>query len=364
MATVFDYIDWRGDLTFAQSAPNEVDALILSMISYVDFDGIVPSEESFPSITLLEAAKKYVRIHRGKPKKLGLILPPEVISLLAKAAKSKRFGSLRLFEYVNKVSGEEELQFSALTLVDDGGLNFVAFRGTDDTLVGWKEDFNMCFMHPVPAQLEAVAYLERLAPTLNGTFVLCGHSKGGNLAVYSAVCVSPAIKERISAVYNNDGPGFTEEFISSPQYTDMLPKMRTIVPQSSVVGMLLAHEESYEVIKSSFSGILQHNPFSWEVLGASFIHLSTVTEESRMIDRTLKEWLGGMTPEVRETFVDSLFETIAASGATTLTELSSDKIKLVKAWNNLPPESRALVRKCIALFIKDSANARKRHTVK
>ncbi|MBE6549073.1 MAG: DUF2974 domain-containing protein [Ruminococcaceae bacterium] len=353
MPTVFDYIDWRGDLTFDQSSMGEVDALILSMISYVDFEDILQEEDGSPSMTLLDVARKYARMHRGKPQKLGLIVPPEVVSIMVKAAKSKRFGGLFVHSYVNIVNAETETQFSAVTFSYGEKAHFIAFRGTDDTLVGWKEDFNMCFMHPVPAQLEALSYLEAIAQKNMGRLFLGGHSKGGNLAVFSAVRACPQTRERIITVFNNDGPGFTREFVESIEYTDMLPKIRTLVPQSSVVGMLLEHEGVYEVIKSAQSGILQHNAFFWEVLGNSFVHLNTVTGESMMIDRTLKKWLSEMSPEVRETFVDSLFETIAASGATTLTELNADKIKLVKTWNNLPPESRALVRKCISILIRD-----------
>ena len=358
MSTVFDYIDWRGDLTFEQSSLNEVDALILSMISYVDFTEILQDEAGAPLPTLLDVARRYARLHRGKPQKLGLIVPTEVVSIMVKAAKSKRFGSLLVHSHVNIVNAETETQFSAVTFSHGEDAHFIAFRGTDDTLIGWKEDFNMCFMHPVPAQLEALSYVEDVANRSSGRLFLGGHSKGGNLAVFSAVRSSPHTRERIISVFNNDGPGFTREFVESTEYTDMIPKIRTFVPQSSVVGMLLEHEGTYEVIKSVQSGILQHNAFFWEVLGNSFVHLNTVTSESMMIDRTLKKWLGEMTPEVRETFVDSLFETIAASGATTLTELNADKIKLVKTWNNLPPESRALVRKCISILIRDARAGR------
>ena len=206
MTTIFDYVDWRGDLTFARSELNEVDALILSMISYVDFADIISSDQNDQPITLLEAARKYVRLHRGKPQKLGLILPPEVISIMAKAAKSRRFGGLLMSAYVNHVDSENETQFSAVTFSFGQNWNFVAFRGTDDTLIGWKEDFNMCFMHPVPAQLEALSYLERIAEKRSGQLFAGGHSKGGNLAVYASVCASPAVKERIVTVFNNDGP--------------------------------------------------------------------------------------------------------------------------------------------------------------
>lgn len=352
MANVFDYLDWRGDIPLEQVSGNEIDSLIFSLISYIDFEELVPSAEEGEAISFLDAARAYVRQHRGKPAYVGLIVPPEVVSLMAKAAKSKRFGTLRVSAYENRVEDDTQMQFCAMTYTDAAGVNYVAFRGTDDSLVGWKENLNMSFRSPVPAQLRAVEYLEERMATLEGDFVLCGHSKGGNLAIYSAVSCRDELRTRIRAVYSNDGPGFTKEFIESEAYLSMRAKLRTIVPQSSVVGMLLEHEESYEVIKSTQVGLLQHNAFSWEVLGSRFIHLDALTEESRRIDRTVKQWVAEMTSEEREAFVESLYETIRATNAKTLTELNADKLNLVRAWNALSPESRALVRKCILLLIK------------
>lgn len=355
MANVFDYLDWRGDLGFEASDLNEVDNLILSLISYVNFDDVLSADQAEEPITLLEAARRYVRLHRGKPAYVGLIVPPEVVSLLAKAAKTRRFGQIRIVGYVNRVEDEEQMQFCAMTFSLGNGKHYVAFRGTDDTLIGWKENFNMSFMQPVPAQRAAVAYLNEMAERTEGELYVGGHSKGGNLAVYAAVCCEHTHKDRILWVYNNDGPGFTKEFIADPQYISMRSKLRTIVPQSSVVGMLLEHEEIYEVVASDEAGLLQHNGFSWKVLGARFIHLDAVTGESRRIDRTVKKWLSDMTDEEREAFVESLYETIKATNAKTLTELNADKLGLVRVWNQLPAQSRALIRKCIVLLIKDAS---------
>ena len=354
MANVFDYLDWRGDVSFAQVPCNEIDSLIFSLISYVDFDGIVPPDGE---MRFLDAARAYVRRHRGQPAYVGLIVPPEVVSLMAKAAKSVRFGGLRVGFYENRVEDETQMQFCAMTFADAAGTHYVTYRGTDDTIVGWKENLNMSFLHPVPAQLRARDYLEEQMARFAGNAVVCGHSKGGNLAVYAAVSCDVQYRERLSAVYNNDGPGFTREFIEGADYLGLRERIHTLVPQSSVVGMLLEHEESYEVVKSSQAGLLQHNAFSWEVLGARFIHLDALTAESRRIDRTVKKWVNGMTPAEREAFVESLYETLRATNAKTLTELNADKLSLVRAWNGLSPESRTLVRKCIMLLITDGAKA-------
>ena len=356
--SLFDYIDWRGDLLFSETGLNEVDNLILSQICYVDFDGIVSSDPLDPPITLRNAARQYLRLHRGEIPYLGKIVPPEIISLLAKAAKSKRFSQIKMMAYTNQVDDIAQLQFSAITFLPDDNHAYIAYRGTDDTLVGWKENFNMSFMQPVPAQIEAVAYLERIAPLLSSDFFIGGHSKGGNLAVYAAVKASPHLKARILTAFNNDGPGFDRPFINGSDYQSIRGKIRTIIPHSSVVGMLLEHEETYEVIKSNATGLLQHNAFSWEPLGGSFIHLNTVTEESRLIDTSLKEWMYGMSVEERAQVVDSLYETLSSVGAKTITELSVDKLKLVKAWNTLDSKTRSVLLKCVSLLIKPSSKSK------
>lgn len=354
MATLFDYLNWRGDLRFSDNPLNEVDNLILSLFTYIDFDGIVSDEVGNAPITLRNAARQYLYRYRGQSAYLGKIIPPDIVALIARAAKTRRFANVGVLAHTNLVEAERQIQFSAMTFLLDDGTSYVAFRGTDDTLVGWKENFNMSFMQPVPAQLEALAYLERIAPHLSGDFFVGGHSKGGNLAIYASVMCAPKWKSRIRCAYNNDGPGFDRAFVERSEYRSMSGKLRTIVPQSSVVGMLLEHEELYEVVKSSATGLLQHNAFSWEVVGPSFIHLNTISEESRLIDSSLKEWMHTITPEEREHVVDSIYETLSSVGATTLTELTSEKIKLVKAWGTLDPKVRSILLKCISLIIRPS----------
>lgn len=363
MGTLFDYLDWRGDVTFAELGLNEVDNLIFSLISYIDFEGIVPRECAATPVTLKEAARGYLRLHRGEVPYLGKILPPETITLMAKASKTKRFAGCRLMAYVNRVDEETQTQFSALTFLPNNGLPYLAFRGTDDTLVGWKENFNMSFMQPVPAQERAVEYVREVAPYLPGGFYLGGHSKGGNLAVYAAVKMEQSLQKRLIHAFNNDGPGFDHAFVCGADYLDIRERIRTLVPHSSVVGMLLEHEEDYEVVKSNATGLLQHNGFSWEVLGGAFIHLDTVTEESKHLDSALKEWMNTLSAQERAEFVDTFYETLTSTNAKNLTELTAEKIKLVKAWNTLDSKARSIILKCISLLLRPGGNtARKKNT--
>ena len=354
-SNIFDYINWRGDLTFDKVPVCEVDGLIFSILSYVDYADVVPSEihgvRKPPA--LLTVTKRYLKAHSGgEVPAIGLILSKEIVKLLVKASKTKRYGLLSPICYVNRICDEEEKQFSAIAFAFENGDTFIAFRGTDDTLVGWKENFNMSFIYPVPAQKEAVAFLEYVASKTKGKIYLGGHSKGGNLAVYAGVKAAKSVGARIERIYSNDAPGFDERFISGADYKAMHERISTFLPQSSVVGMLLEHEESYTVVKSRSTGLLQHNGFSWEVMGGKFIYLDSISSDSRVLDKNMKSFLAEMSREERERFVDSLFDAVSTkTGAKTLTELSSEKMKLFKVWNELDDVSKVQFRRIAGLLV-------------
>ncbi len=362
MGTLFDYLDWRGDISFSELSVGEVDNLIFSQISYIDFKRMVPASPTAKPVGLLTAARRYMNAHKekGDATELGVMMPPEIISIMVKAARSVRFGETQLIGYVNRISDNEQKQFSALTFLIGEDTCFVAFRGTDDTIVGWKESFNMSFLSPIPAQTDATEYLEGIAEAFpDRKIYIGGHSKGGNLAVWAAVKCSKETNDRIVAVYSNDGPGFSGEFIASEEYAYTRERIHTLVPQSSIVGMLLEHEENYEVVESSYSGLLQHNSFSWGVMGGKFVHLDTVTEESKRIDATLKGWLSELSPDERRETLDSLYEILSSTNAKTLSDLSADKLSLIKVWNTMDAHSRKIVRRCISLIIKSSTKKSK-----
>ena len=366
-SNILDYITWRGDLTFDQSPMCEVDGLVFSMLSYVEYDGIVPSviQADRDPQALLTVAKRYLKSRgKGATSSQGMLAPHQMLRLLVLASKSKRFGLSRPLCYANRLSSDEEKQFSATAFLLSTGDIFVSFRGTDDTLIGWKENFNMSFMYPIPAQKEALIFLEEVAKKNPGRLYLGGHSKGGNLAVYAAVKASDTTKERRVAVYSNDSPGFSSEFIESRSYRDMRKRIHTYLPQSSVVGMLLEHEEEYTVIKSKNNGLLQHDAFSWEVVGNKFIYLDSISDGSRMIDRKTKQFLSEMTKEERERFVDSIFDAIASqTGAKTVSELTSEKLKLFRVWGALDEASKAQLKRIIPLIVGKKKQERKKQEI-
>lgn len=359
MSNILDYLDWRGDIRMVDAPFNEVDNLLLSELSYVAFDGILPGIETDTWMTVKKAAEIFFSRHDKEEIYEDRSLMAKAPLVLEKMAKTERFQEMRLSCYVNQIDEEEEKQFSALLAECQDNTYFVAFRGTDDTLVGWKEDFNMSYISVVPSQLEAVSYLEQVAKKVKGRLRLGGHSKGGNLAVYAAVQCKEEIKEQIIEIYNNDGPGFSKEMLLSEAYEKVRERICTIVPQTSVVGMLLEHEEEYLVTKSSQSGIMQHDPLSWEVLGPKFVYLDEVKKNSRILDKTLKNWINEMTSEQREAFVMALFHVLYETGAKNVSELSEDKfgnlgalIKTAKAVKQMTEEDQEMLAKVIRALIK------------
>ncbi|MDO4531990.1 MAG: DUF2974 domain-containing protein [Bacillota bacterium] len=306
MANLFDYLLWRGDLTLDQSPFNDVDSLALSAVSYVFFEGIVPEAWNTP-LSFGRAAELYFQ----RPKEKQLARAEEDIRLFREMAACRRYKRMGLCGYVSRLDKEAEKQFSALTLLLEDGTAYIAFRGTDRSIVGWKEDFNMSFRDTVPAQVEAAAYLEAAAKALGGVRLrVGGHSKGGNLAVYAAAMAPKAVQDILLSVDNHDGPGFHETMLARAGYQSILPRVQTFLPQSSVIGMLLEHEEAYTVVKSTETGVMQHDPYSWEVQGPDFIRMEGLTEQSRFLDKTLKRWLNEVGENQRELFVDAVYAAV------------------------------------------------------
>lgn len=309
MATMFDYLKWRGDLSFTQDPPNAVDALIFSSLIYIHYGGCVESVPNKP-VSLKTAAEDFFAL----PDYESRMRVKNDLELLREAAKTTRFGFTQLVNYRDLLIPEQETQFAAVTFLLDDGSAFLAFRGTDNTLVGWKEDFNMTFQQTIPAQRLAVQYVREMAAEYDAPMHLGGHSKGGNLAVFAAARSSPLVQKRILDVYNHDGPGFTKYMIGDPGYLAMVPRIRTFVPQSSVIGMLLEHEEPYTVIRSKTVSLLQHDPYSWELMGREFIRMEEITEGSRFVDAALKTWFSDMTNQERNQLVDAMFALLGTGG--------------------------------------------------
>ena len=353
MTNIFDYLKWRGDLKISQAPFNHVDALILSRLSYAPFEDIV-SYRPLEKIVLSQAAS----IFFSKEISINYIFTDQDVKLLEAMMRSERFKDMRLSGYINEVDYETQKQFAALVIDVGNHTHFVSYRGTDNTLVGWKEDFNMSFMTPVPAQEAAVHYLERVAESIPGYIQTGGHSKGGNLAVYAASFCSAQVQKRIIKVYNNDGPGFDTTVISTDGYANIRGRIHTFVPQSSIVGMLLEHEEEYRIVHSTQTGLLQHDLFSWEVMGNDFVYLDTVSSRSRFMDKTLKDWMLHMDSSQREQFIEAIYSIFDETNAKTLEELTSNWYKnaliILKSLKNMDGSLKQFTSEILSLLIKSA----------
>ena len=302
MGNIFDYLTWRGDLTFTQDPPNAVDALIFSTLTYVGY-GETAQRPPETAASLRRCAEEFFALENPESR----VRSKKDMELLRCAAATARFGQCGLCLYRSVLLPEQETQFAAMTFLLDDGSMFLAYRGTDNSLVGWKEDFNMTFQQTIPAQRLAQEYIREAALAHTAPMRVAGHSKGGNLAVFAAARCSPMVRKRILTVYNNDGPGFTKYMIGDPGYNAIVPRIQTYIPQSSVIGMLLEHEEPFIVIRSKSVGIMQHDPYSWEVEGPHFLPVQEVTESSQFLDATIKNWFAGMTNRERNQLVEVLY---------------------------------------------------------
>ncbi len=321
MSGLLDYLAWRGDLSFDQASFCPVDGLILSVLSYVHFDGLAPRGTDRP-VPLGQTAERYLSLpeaQRGR-RRCG-----EDLTLLRSLSDAPRFSRLELCRCADRFIPREETQFAALTVLLGDGSAYLAFRGTDGTLVGWKEDFNLSFMDVVPAQLEAAEYIQDFALSFPGPLRLGGHSKGGNLAAAGASLAAAKARDRIQSVWSFDGPGLNPYLLARPGYQELRTRIRSFVPKSSVVGLLLTHEEPHTVVDSNQEGLFQHNPYSWQILGPDFVRLEEVDAGSRLIDRTLKNWLAGLTGAQRETVADTLYELLTDRDARTVKEALEPK---------------------------------------
>ena len=358
MKNILSYMEWRGDLSLKSFPLNEVDIAVLSRLAYIDFNGIVSS--SFEEkISAGDAADRFLSL----PDAVNRIYRGSDLAMLKKISSSPRFSNLLLCGYISQWDENAEKQFAAISITVDSHTVCISYRGTDNTLLGWKEDFNMGFSCPVPSQTAAVDYLSRASSVLRGRIIVTGHSKGGNLAMYASAFCRPGIQRRIVKVYNFDGPGFEESIINSEGYRNVKNKIMAFIPQSSVVGMLLFHGEEFKVIRSlEKPGLPQHNLYSWEVIRDSFNELEEVTMHSKFVDETLKSWVGSMEPSQREAFVNIMYELICDTGARTLDDLGNRRpeklISFLSSLKELDEESKNIISDSITLLMESARKAK------
>lgn len=355
MSNIFDYITWRGDLTFEVDPLNEVDGLIFSQLAYLPFDGIL-MEGWTNALTVEEAGKQYFELFSKRKISAMPVLLRNCSRLLKAVMEAERYKNLQLTNYVARFDPVSSKQFGAMVILLDRRNGFVAFRGTDDTLAGWEEDFKLSYMCPVASQVEAVQYLVEVMENFRGELALGGHSKGGNLAIYSAMKLPPKAKKRILTIFNYDGPGFLEAVINTQEYQNTAEKVISFMPQGSIVGMILFHDEEYKIIQSNEKSFYQHTAVSWEVEGRYFKGQGDFKNSSLIFNDANKAWMNEISIEQRALFIEVIFKVLRSGKVDTVSGMKEDLLSsansIIKSYNGLDKTTRKLVKNIVSQMIK------------
>lgn len=359
MGNIISYLEEYGKRSFKDIAFNEVDALVLSQFSYLKLDGLIPKivedERPVSLLTLAGHMDERIVFSDERYEKDNRLLFEHML-------KSRRFSNMSFNYYTNLINEQVETQFCAMVCFLEGSIPIIIFRGTDENFVGWREDFNMAFKKPVTGQYLAKIYLAKVGEYIRSDFMIGGHSKGGNLAVYSSMNTQPDIRNRIQSIYSFDGPGFRPEILKSEDYDSISDRIYKYIPGSSVVGMLLEEHENYRVIESSSFGLLQHNPYTWKVNGHSFIEKSSLGKSSRFMNKALNEWLLTLDEEQLEVFGETLFYILEGCEMKNMIEVSRDWKKginnMIHASKEVDEDTRDKINqilKILAEIIRENA---------
>ena len=342
---IIDYIEKHKDEDFYVFKFTEVDNLILSLLSYIDFKDIVPSFNG-SKITLKNAAYK---IENKNIKYRGLFFR-KVNKMLSVMKNTKRYGNLILYNYMDIVNNE--MQFSAITIKLNDNSIFVSYSGTDTSIIGWEEDFKMAYLYPGASQKYASVYLNKTVSLLDKNVIVGGHSKGGNLAISAVMNAKFYIRKKVKIVYNNDGPGFLKEQLISKKYKNIENKIKMYVPESSIIGMILYHLDNYTVVKARGFMILEHDAFNWLCTNNSFIK-TKLSKRSQNIEANLTKKLEELPINTRIKLVNNIFDIFKKCNIKDTKEITfSTLFNLIKNFSYLDKESQNLLIEFILLYLK------------
>ncbi len=354
MSNIADYMDWRGDIPFSVDPFNEVDNLVLAALSYTDFTGVLEEGMNKGMLNIGVAADRFFALHTDEELMARECFTKMVPFLLRKIKGSRRFGSMMITDYINRYSVEREEQMSAVTFLLGDGTAYVSFRGTDDTVVGWKEDFQLAYLSGTAGQKSAVDYLSETGRRYICPLRVGGHSKGGNFAVYASAFCDGQVQDRILDVWSNDGPGFVREVLESEGYKAILPRIHSFIPEESVFGLLMHNAFSHTVVGSSEKGIMQHDSLSWQVRGSHFETLPRTSTNSELFEKTISGWVEGIDVDQRQDFVEKMFGLLESTGVESMHQFSGNPIRnateIIKNYHGMEKDEQEMLKKTIGLL--------------
>lgn len=342
MANVLDYVKWRGDLSFLQDKPNIIDYFILSLVTIIDFRKCITKDEK---ITIYDLSKRYFSIEPNV-NKLGLIIPNKIINLFKQVSKVNRYKNIYVERYVCNISLEEEKQFSALSFNISEKEIFIGFSGTDDTIIGWKENLDMMYKDFIPSQIDAIKYLDEIPCK---EIIKCGgHSKGGNLALVASTFTN----KNINKVFCFDSPGVNDDVFNSKEYNSIINKVLTVIPDSSIIGRMFNIPKNIKIVKSSQNGIYQHDPFTWEIIKTNFMFIGRDNIKVSEFTLKLNEIVKEMTLEEKKGFSEAMYMILKGNNNYLLLDLEGRVYSLVAGFFRLPRENRKYLIKPYKKLIK------------
>lgn len=349
MYNLNDYALFAGKFPFSSRPFNALDALIFSQIAYLPLEKTPAGQKA----VLLRQARELMK--SLEPRLPIEFMQKNQMKTLDIIGDSKRYGSLLLSDFINDIKPDINKQFSAVTVHLPGQNTLVAFRGTDLSLTGWQEDFHICFDSPVPAQRQAVEYLRQTAENYPGDIYLCGHSKGGNLAVYAAAFCGEAVQPRIRRIFSFDAPGQVKGVLDTEEYQQIRKRIRSFLPERTLVGVLLNQTRPYTVVACDAFGLMQHNPYRWQIKGGAFVKRKELSAQSQFLDKTVDNWVSAMTRDERQQLTEALFtilESPGEDGFDGLTERWFSNLKTMwSAANQLPKNLKQTTRRAVKLLV-------------
>lgn len=366
MGTILTYVNETTYETFYDRAIDQLDILVLTELAHLPFDDLISYDFSpQSSIRIDQLARHFHEKFQGKYPPLSMVTK-ERLHLMDLMARSRRFQYLHTFGYINDYNIEKEKQFAALCYQLKPHHYLVVFRGTDDTIIGWKEDFQMTYMAEIPAQRSARNYLTKLIQHVpKGNVSVAGHSKGGNLALYASSQQDEALQERISTIYSFDGPGLHQSVLESEGFARIHEKIISIIPQQSVVGKMLLTPQENHIIKSNATGLKQHLLLTWTVENLSLVPVKEVTPDSVQMDLTLKTWMSGLSEDDLKEFFDLIFGVFIQAGIYRFSDLTVEtpqKLRLIRQnQKNLTPQQQDMLERIIRLLIDTRYQVWKEH---
>ena len=356
MKNMLDYIKEFGHVSFEERAFSEIDALVLTELEYLPLEKVVPSDENGENFVTVKEIAEYMQEHKQELfDENPMMITQERHEVSQVIADAPRFQSLKFFGVVSEWDKDTTKQFAAVTVEVEPSVRLVVFRGTDETLIGWKEDFLMTYSPLVAAQTDAKEYLAKQASLCDGDLMISGHSKGGNLAIYAAATQEEDVQLRIVDIFCFDSPGLYRSVLETKGYQNIVPLAMRYIPQDSLVGLMLESEVPYVIVKSNATGAMQHSAMTWEIEDGQFIKMEKLTKNSQLNDQTFKKWTESVSDEELELFWNVFFELLFSVGIDTVNDLYGQFMHYVqeflKAAGNMDEEKRELLTRIALLLV-------------